>query len=209
MILKWNKLKIAIRNPAGSIRQGITSSGDLWSQYMPYTYGSILGTVGVDKKAIDVIVGHDLAAGKVYICAMALIKGGEDKCLIGFASRPEAKKAFLSCYNGDINFLSSIICCSVGKFKKLLHSHKGISLSASPQEYDLTSVLNVISPVPTLQDKTTKVENPGDRKMTKKEKEFNMEIARHQGGAPSYAEVSKGADINISPEWIYSQGEKL
>lgn len=60
-----------------------------------------------------------------------------------------------------------------------------------------------LDPVPT--GWNTKVENPGDKKLTKKEREYNTELARHQGGAPSYVNVAQVARTDSVP-YVYSGG---
>lgn len=61
----------------------------------------------------------------------------------------------------------------------------------SDTDFDVAHTLSPLEPVPTGWD--TKVENPGDRKLTPEEKQYNTELARHQGGAPSYATVAQVA----------------
>jgi len=184
------------------MRNGKDPSGLYWQQFMRYDYGEIQGTLGLDKRPVNVILGDNLSSDKVFICTMPPSKSGEDKCLIGFNTFFEAKQAFMSCYKGSVDFLHSISCVSVGKFKRLLASRRGFTLLAEWQSNDYTTILNMMQPLPT--GWNTEVENPGDRDLTPDERAYNTELARRQGGAPSYAEISQGGDINISPAWIYS-----
>jgi hypothetical protein len=62
-------------------------------------------------------------------------------------------------------------------------------IAMSDQDFDVAHTLSPLEPIPTGWD--TKVENPGDRKLTPEEKQYNTELARHQGGAPSYATVAQ------------------
>lgn len=203
-MIKWQNLQLNIQYKAGDVRRGKTSSGDYWSQLMPFAYGEIVGTQGIDKEPVDVIVGNYLTSKRVYVCQVAKNKGGEDKVMIGFLTLSAAKKAFIKCYGGQISFLKGVKIFSIPKFLKLLKTRRGLSLSAGLFDGDTTNTATwgVIQPLPT--GWNTKVENPGDVKLTKEEQKFNTELARRQGPEKAYVEVSQGADINISPPLIYS-----
>lgn len=206
--MKWNNLTLNIQYPKDSIRRGVDKTGNHWSQKLPWAYGEILGTEGVDKEPVDVIVGDSLSSDNVYICTMPKDKGGEDKCLIGFLTLSLAKKGFLSCYGGDVSFLSGIKKVSVKKFRYLLNKRRGLSLTAGIMDGDTTDTFTwgILQPLPT--GWNTAVENPGDRDLTPEERAFNTEISRRQGPEKTYVEVSQGADINISPSLIYSNAKR-
>lgn len=72
-------------------------------------------------------------------------------------------------------------------------------------DFDVAYRLSPIEPVPT--GWNTKVENPGDRKLTKKEKKYNIELARHQGGQPTYVTVSQVARTSCVDN-VYSSRKK-
>lgn len=68
------------------------------------------------------------------------------------------------------------------------------------------SLMNpVIEPVPT--GWNTKVENPGDKKLTKRERRFNTDLALRQGGKPEYVTVALVAPT-ASLSTVYSGKEK-
>lgn len=206
--MKWNNLTLSVQYPVNSIRRGIDKDGNSWSQLLPYAYGEILGTEGIDKEPVDCIIGDFPSASKVYICQLPKAKGSEDKCMIGFLTLAAAKKAFLSCYGGDIAFLKGIRGVRVKKFLVLLKTRRGLSLSAGFTDGDTTDTFTwgVLQPLPT--GWNTQVENPGDRELTPEERAFNTELSRRQGPEKTYVEVSQGADINISPPLIYSSKRK-
>lgn len=190
MMLIWHKLKLNIQHKAGTVRSGRDAAGNPWSQLLPYDYGEIVGSEGIDGEPVDVIVGNYLKSDKVFICQMPKNKSGEDKVLIGFLTSDQAKKAFIACYGGNIAFLKKIKSMSVKMFKLLLRTKPGKSLIAS--FYDGTYVTNIgaLEPVPT--GWNTKVDNPGDKKLTKEERRFNTDLALRQG-KPEYATTSQVA----------------
>jgi hypothetical protein len=202
-MLKWNNLNLSVTHSAGNIRRGTDINNNNWSQRVPYAYGEILGTEGTDKKPVNVIIGPYLKSKIVFVCSLPKNKTGEDKCLIGFLTKASAKKAFLSCYGGDVSFLRTIKEMSLTKFVKALASRRGMSLIATGSyDFDLSYTLSPLEPIPT--GWNTEVENPGDKKLTKEERRFNTDLALRQG-KPEYVTVSQGADINVSPDNIYSQ----
>lgn len=117
--MKWRGLTIAIENPAGSVRRGRNRHGVTWEQRMLYDYGEILGSMGVDGDPVDVFIGPNLDAPKVYVVHQRRVNDwdnyDEDKCLIGFDSEDEARAAFLSCYS-DPRFLGPITTMIVDDF---------------------------------------------------------------------------------------------
>jgi hypothetical protein len=199
---KWNGLDISIQTPAGGIRRGVDKQGNHWSNKIPYAYGEIIGTEGIDKEPVDCYVGDYPKSQNVYIVKMPKDKSGEDKCMIGFLTLSQAKKGFLSCYGGDISFFGSIREVSISRFKHLLVKRKGKNLIAmSDMDFDVSYRLTPLEPLPT--GWNTEVENPGDRKLTPEERRYNTELARHQGGEPSYATVATVARTWSVP-YVYS-----
>lgn len=200
---KWNGLTLHIQTPADGIRRGVDKEGNHWSQRIPFAYGEIVGTEGIDKEPVDCIVGDHLGCDgeKVYIVQMPKAKSGEDKCMLGFLTISAAKKGFLACYGGDVAFFGKIKSVSVRMFKLLLNRHSGKSLIQAMVGYDYDYRLTALQPLPT--GWNTEVDNPGDRELTPIERQYNTENARHQGGQPTYPTVALVAPT-ASINYVYS-----
>ena len=95
-------LKISIENRKGSIRRGVDSDGHKWAIKMKYDYGYIRETEGVDGDHVDCYLGDNENARNVYIIHQK-IPGtdtyDEDKCMLGFNTLEEAKRAYFSQYD--------------------------------------------------------------------------------------------------------------
>ena len=119
-------LKISIENRKGSIRRGIDSNGHKWAIKMNYDYGYIRGTVGVDGDHVDCYLGDNEDAENVYIIRQNNPEThtyDEDKCMLGFNSLAEAKRAFLSQYDRP-GFLGKIVTARLDLFKKKIYLKK-------------------------------------------------------------------------------------
>jgi hypothetical protein len=117
--VKWQGLTIAIENPAGSVRRGTNRHGQSWEIRMPYDYGEVVGSMGVDGDPVDVFLGPNLEAPMVYVVHQRKVNRwdeyDEDKCMVGFDSEEDARAAFLACYN-DPRFLGPITAMPVDEF---------------------------------------------------------------------------------------------
>lgn len=94
---------------------------------MHYDYGYIRGTEGVDSDQIDVYVGPDKAAQKVYIIHQndpVTHKYDEDKCMLCFSSAADAKKAYMKQYDRP-GFYGSMTTMTIDEFKSFIFSKKG------------------------------------------------------------------------------------
>ena len=103
---RMNGLTIVIEVPKGSIRSGISSSGERWSVQIPVHYGYILKTVSeADGDHLDVYVGPHVSSGKVYAIDQ-VIDGvfDEHKFMIGFSDKFSAKAAYEASFNGAAPF---------------------------------------------------------------------------------------------------------
>ena len=122
-------LKISIENKKGSTRSWYDPHNDeKGSTTMQHDYGYILGTEATDGEKVDVYVGPDENAGSVYVVhqmkAPDFTAYDEDKCMVGFSSAAEAKKAYLAHYNKP-GFFGSMTTMSMADFKKKLSTRKG------------------------------------------------------------------------------------
>jgi hypothetical protein len=95
--MKLNGMVLAIENPRGSIRQGMDVNGKQWSAKMSHPYGFIKGTKGADGDDIDCFIGDNLKSQKVFVINQNDPTTGEfdeHKCMIGFDSQEQARKAY-------------------------------------------------------------------------------------------------------------------
>ena len=110
---------IAIENRKGSVRKGKNSDGTEWSTKFKAPYGYIKGTKGADGDEIDAYVGPDKDAPKVHVVHQHKDTGkgyDEDKVMIGFKSKGDAKKTFLQHYD-DPKYLGPISTMTVEELK--------------------------------------------------------------------------------------------
>lgn len=95
-------LKIAIENPAGSIRSGTDPNGNEWQITMKHHYGFIENTDGADGDEIDVFVKNHLANDPEYAYIIKQLDSNgqfdEQKVIIGAETEEEAKEIYLSNY---------------------------------------------------------------------------------------------------------------
>ena len=98
--LKIDGLNVTIENGKGSIRSGTGPDGKPWSTTMPAHYGYVKGTEGADGDQVDVFVGDNRPAAKIYVIDQFSENGkfGEHKAILGVATPREAmdlyRKAF-------------------------------------------------------------------------------------------------------------------
>lgn len=100
--LKFQGLPIAIENAAGSVRKGVDSDGKKWRTVFKYPYGYIKNTEGNDGEEIDAYVGPNSKAPDAFVIHQRKLNGGsfdEDKVMLGFDSKSEARAAYLDHYN--------------------------------------------------------------------------------------------------------------
>lgn len=118
-------LQIAIENPAGSIRSGVSEDGTTWQTEMKHHYGYIENTLGSDGDEIDVFVKAGLTHfnGKVFIVRQ-LDKNGEfdeHKLVLGADNADEAKQIYLSNYKDDWTGFGDIEEISISELKSRLN----------------------------------------------------------------------------------------
>ena len=119
-------IPIAIENRKGSVRTGTDSDGNEWRTKMKHPYGYIKGTKGVDGEPVDVYVGPDKEAPDAFVVHQRKDDGkgyDEDKVMLGFPNKAEAKKAYLAHYD-DPKFLGPMAKVSTERLKELVASKK-------------------------------------------------------------------------------------
>lgn len=118
----WNGLKISIENKKGSVRRGVNKDGHQWATKMHFDYGYIRGSEGTDGDHVDCYLGDNMDAKKVYIVHQndpITHKYDEDKCMLGFNSLEDAKKAYLMQYDRP-GFLGKIDTMDFDEFKEFI-----------------------------------------------------------------------------------------
>jgi hypothetical protein len=119
--IDFRGLKVSIENKKGSTRKWYDPNNkETGSTKMYFDYGYIRNTKGVDGDHVDVYIGPNHEAKSVFVVhqmkAPEFSKFDEDKCMLGFDSAEEAKKAYLRQYN-DPKFFGSMTELPFEKFK--------------------------------------------------------------------------------------------
>ena len=123
-------MRISIESPKGSYRKYKNEDGSLGKNKMKNHYGYFKGTMGngKDGDAVDVFIGPNPEGFKnVYVIDQNNEEGcfDESKVMIGFDSKYEAKKAYLSNYSSNWKGFKSITEVTIDVFKKWLYrDHK-------------------------------------------------------------------------------------
>ena len=113
---------ISIENPKGSYRCGKDKNGKEWKTLMKHDYGYFTRTLGYDGDAIDVFIGDNLKSIKIFAIDQFLSgKFDETKIMLGFNSKEEAKKGYLSCYEKNWKGFKTITEVDIDTFKKWLY----------------------------------------------------------------------------------------
>jgi len=141
-------LRIAIENRKGSVRKGTDSDGNEWRTKMKHPYGYIKGTRGADGEPVDAYVGPDKDAPKAYVVHQHKDDGkgyDEDKVMLGFKSKADAKRAYLEHYD-DPKFLGPISIVSVERLKELVQAKKKlVKISSFSDELEKMSGVSQIA----------------------------------------------------------------
>lgn len=119
-------IPIAIENRKGSVRKGTDADGNEWRTKMQHPYGYIKGTKGADGEEVDAYVGPDKEAPKAFVVHQRDKETGkydEDKVMLGFRNKAEAKKAFLAHYDSP-KFLGPISAVPIERLRELVESKK-------------------------------------------------------------------------------------
>lgn len=127
--LNYRGLTIKIENPRGSYRIGKDGNGKEYKNKIYNTYGYIKGYKSTDGDQIDVYLSNHLAdsPGDVYVIDQISPKTrefDEHKCMLGFDSFDEAKKAYLSNFDIKWNGLGRITKVTWEQFMRWLKTSK-------------------------------------------------------------------------------------
>jgi len=142
--LVFQGLDISVENRAGSTRRGSSPHWGPWETHMKYDYGYVKGSKGMDGGGVDCFIGPNPNAKNAYVVHILKLpdfkKYDEDKCMLGFNSKKEAKDAFMAHYDSP-RFFGGITVLPMAEFKKKVLEtaetgpHK-IEAWGEPQLYD-------------------------------------------------------------------------
>lgn len=121
---KYQGLDIAIENPAGTTRSGVSKDGHAWETHMKYAYGFLKRADGADGEGVDVYVGPAEDADNAYVIHQNSPETGqfdEDKVMLGFADGESAKTAYLQHYD-DPDFFGTMTEIPMKTFKEAVNS---------------------------------------------------------------------------------------
>lgn len=126
-------LPVSIENERGSLRIGVNESGEEWRTFMHMPYGYVRGSEGTDGDRVDVYIGPHQTSERVFIVHQNDPDTGEydeDKVLLGFDNRVEARKAYERQYDRS-GFFGSITEVDIDEFKAMLKENRGVKLKKS------------------------------------------------------------------------------
>lgn len=132
--ISWHGLKIGIENKKGSYRRGKDADGKPWETYMNFDYGRIGGSKAVDNEGVDIYLGPDDTAERVYVVHQQdPFKKcyDEDKAMCNFPSKESAIEGYLSQYDRP-DFLGPVSEFTIPEFKIALKEKRGTMLYKSP-----------------------------------------------------------------------------
>ena len=121
---EFQGLPISIENRKGSKRHWYDPHNKTeGTTTMEFPYGYIRGTLGTDGDHVDVYVGDDKEADKVFVItqmkAPSFKEVDEQKCMLGFSSGKEAKAAYIRHYNNP-KFFGKMKTMAMDEFKSKL-----------------------------------------------------------------------------------------
>jgi len=95
-------LHIAIENPMGSVRRGVSPTGQEWASRMPADYGRLKRTDGADGDEVDIYLGmhpHKAESLPVWIVDQICLDSGgafdEHKCLVAMPNVHTARQTYV------------------------------------------------------------------------------------------------------------------
>lgn len=124
MMRNFNGLSVNVENPAGTERVGVNDKGEEWRTKMEYDYGFISSAKGEGGEGLDVYLGPDEESKKVYVVHQNDPESGEydeDKVMLGFASKDQAKRIYLNHYDSD-DYFGSITTIDFSEFEDIVNS---------------------------------------------------------------------------------------
>ena len=120
----FSGFKITIENAKNSKRYWKDENGKTGYTLMKNHYGYFSNSLGHDGDHVDVFLGDNQDSDKVYVVDQNTKDGtfDESKVMLGFNSKSEAKKAYLSNFSSDWKGFRDITGVSKKLFKKWLYN---------------------------------------------------------------------------------------
>lgn len=121
--IELHGLDLAIENPQGSSRSGVSKDGRAWSRTLGDHYGYVRGTVGADGDGVDVFVGPHPQSTKVFVVDQIDPETGrfdEHKALLGYDSLEAAQQGYLANYEDGWQGIGNITEIPAPGFKAWL-----------------------------------------------------------------------------------------
>jgi N12 class adenine-specific DNA methylase len=124
--IKVHGLAIAIENPKGSTRSGVSPDGTKWSNTMGGHYGYFKGTTGNDGDHVDTYVGPNPESRRVFVIDQVNQDGSfdEHKSMIGYDSPEQARESYLSSFMPGWTGLGAMTELPVDAFKSWVKDGK-------------------------------------------------------------------------------------
>lgn len=100
--MKYQGLMLGIENPRGTVRRGMSLTGDAWEAKMHHHYGFIKNVMGADGDELDCFVGHNMTSDRVYVINQNEPSTGqfdEHKVMLGFDDAAGAKAGYIDSFN--------------------------------------------------------------------------------------------------------------
>lgn len=114
-------LTVAIENPKGSTRKGVSKSGKAWETTMANSYGYILKHVSeADGDHVDVFLGDHPESELVFVVDQVSPESGrfdEHKVLMGFTNESDARSGYLNNYDKSWKGLGDITSLTIEQFR--------------------------------------------------------------------------------------------
>ncbi|WP_204249976.1 hypothetical protein [Rhodoferax koreensis] len=116
-------MDVAIENPKGSERRGVSPDGTEWANTMGGHYGYIKGTVGADKDHVDTYIGHNPDSNRVFVIDQVNKDGSfdEHKVMMGYDTPEQAREAYMSSFMPGWTGLGAMTELPVSAFKSWVH----------------------------------------------------------------------------------------
>jgi hypothetical protein len=139
-------LTVAIENPKGSTRSGVSKSGKAWSIRMAHSYGYILGSEekSNDGDHVDVFLGDHPESELVFVVNQIDPESGkfdEVKVMLGFVSEADATAGYLSNYDKNWQGLGEIRAMTLPDFKAWLDD---VSTKKAHEEWVFKTAQNIL-----------------------------------------------------------------
>lgn len=129
--IRLHGLDITIENTKGSTRSGMSADGRKWESTLPDHYGYIKHTTGADSDHVDCYIGPEPEANRIFVIDQKHHRPGyskhgkfdEHKCMIGYASMEDAKKAYRAAFSDGHDRALACTVMTIAKFKDWLHNY--------------------------------------------------------------------------------------